>query len=374
MMQTFWFLLALLVSPSWAVTFDGSGWSRLELYYQNDQKYYGDLAFVLNSKLHIRDSISFNFRFDLIDFEGDWESLWKNPNLTNSLFHQKGYVFFYEDSKNKAFPFVFPSQFYFDYQSEFFKFRAGRAPYHFGLGANHSAGSDPFSLWLSAPDQISVYMEYNSLYFQPSVFHSFSDEKNHFSGLLQAGFSQKDWELSALYEYPFSSDPSWIELYGEYKQALWNVRLSGTYVIENQTSFSVLLESLYQLNKPRLIDVKLKAGWIEGSVKLHPNYNIGLLLANRQIFEDSESGYLIAEGRLEDILYLAPHITFYLFEKNLKLEPLFLLAYHKDQIHYEGDFSGRYQFNDNLFFDLRAGALYQEDWSFALLAQAAVSF
>ena len=383
-LKTFWLLLGLLLVlgfplSSGAVTFDWSGWSRLEAYYQSDQKYYGDLAFVLNSKLSIKDGLSFNSRWDMVNFQGDWEDLWKNPNLMSQPYHQKGYVFFYEGSKSRGLPFVLPVQFYLDYQSEFFKVRAGRAPYHFGLGANYSASKDPFALWISAPDQISVYMEYSFFYLQPSVFHHFSGNKSEFSGLLQAGLSQKDWEIQALYEYPFGLNPAWIELYGEYKKPLWNVRASGTYVLENPTRFSILLESLYRLNKPR-IDFKLKAGCLEGNVRLHPNYNVGLLLGNRHIVdegveEEAEArDYQIAKGQLENILYVAPHISFYLWEKKLKLEPLFLLAYHKEKFHYEGDFLGRYRFNDSLFFDLKAGALYQEDWIFALLAQAAVSF
>ena len=356
------------ISSSWAVTFDWSGWSRLEAYYQKDH-YYGAFAFALNSKLHIRDGISFNFRADLVDFQGDWEKFWKNPDLTKNPYHQRGYVFLYKALKNKApLPFVFPSQFYLDYQGEFFKIRAGRAPFHFGLGANHSATQNPFSLWLSSPDQISIYMEYDSFYLQPSVFHYFSE--NHFSALLQAGLSQKNWKASALYEHPFSQKSPRIELYGEYEQALWNVKINSTYSGKN--SFSALLEALYRLNSPSPIDLKLKAGWV--SMRLHPNYNIGLLTANRRMLKEAADFYQIAQGKLEDILYFSPYAVFYLLEKNLKLEPLFLLAYHKDQFQYEWDLSGQYKIQDSLFFDLTAGALYQKNWSFGLLAQAAVSF
>ena len=59
-------LLSFLPSSLWALSFDWSGWTRMNSYYQWKDSYYGSFHFVLNSNLSITDNLRFKTRLDAL--------------------------------------------------------------------------------------------------------------------------------------------------------------------------------------------------------------------------------------------------------------------------------------------------------------------
>ena len=379
--QIFFVFFVLLYLPSAkAIYLDWSGFGKIESFYQGKDNHSATIHFALNSKLHIKDSLSVQVRFDIVDLESS--SPWKGLLNNSSLLNQKGFVFLYQDfssNKKSSFPFVIPSQFYLDYKSEFATVRLGRAPYHFGLGINYLATENPFNIWMSNPDQISVYMVYEKFYIQPSVFYQQTDLKKVLSALLQGGIEQEDWKAAFLYEYPFETESfAFAELYGEYEEKNWSLKSSFSYLFRSENSFALAFEGLYNWSTYIPLDLELKAGVLNKESQFHPQYNLSLLLQNRWMREglSVEGNYNIASAQIQNSLYFAPSFSFSLFEEALKIQPLFLLAHSftEKEWSYEGNLSGKYKLQENLFFNLQTGVLYQKEWDFGLLAQAAVSF
>lgn len=368
-------------APAGALYLSWSGYGRLEAFYQDEKNHYANVFFALKPELHIRDSLSFKSRFDFLGLESSspWDMLLRH----SGRLHQRGYVFFYKDfqnSSNSSFPFLVPSQFYLDYKSEFFKARLGRAPYHFGLGASYSAVKSPFNLWMSVPDQLSVFMIYENFYLQPSLFyHHLDNDKKTASALLEGGVEQEQWKLALLYEHKFeSSARSFAELYGEYEEVNWGLKSSLSYLFQSENSFALALEGLYKQRGKIPLDWQLKAGALNNEAQFHPQYQASFLLQNRWMREGLSVGedWQIASAQVQKFMYFSPSVSLSFYEESLKLEPLFLLAhsFEKDQFSYELNFSGKYHPKESLFFNLQTGVLYQKEWIFALLAQAAVSF
>ena len=247
-----------------AVSLDWSGWTRLEAYYQHEDNYYGNFHFVLKPDLFITDNLSFKARLDLLPFLED-KKWTENLQLLESSYRQTGYVFLYKEKgkkKQSDFPlaFILPSQFYLDYQEEFFKVRLGRAPYHFGLGNTYSATNDPFSHWISLYNQVSLHIEHSLFYLQPSLLHepSLDSLKGHFFIALQAGISKEDWGLAGLYRYDFEN--SFIELFGKYKKSSWDLKAASSYLFKSGKNFSLLLEAKTKWHLQIPISFELKAG------------------------------------------------------------------------------------------------------------------
>ena len=370
---------------SFALSFDWSGWVRLDSYYQHKGNYYGDFHFALNSDISITDNLSFKSRWDSLP-------LLKGKSFVESYlllferayYRQTGYVFLYKEGQKTAqseLPFIFPSQFYLDYQEEFFKVRLGRAPYHFGLGTTYSATGSPFKHWMSLYNQLAFHLEYTSFYVQPALLHNIGSDsllKGELLAVLQAGFSQKDWTISALYQHSFKED-SFVELFGEYKRLDWDLRASSSYAFKKGTHFSLAFEGKMKLPAQIPVQLELKAGGISGDLAFHPNYDLALLFWNRWMMEEAlgQYPYQIDGGQAQKGVYLSPRVLFSFFNGALQVQPLFLLARALDKdekFSYELDLKAQYKLEDNLFFSLTAGALYTQELSLALLAQTAASF
>ena len=374
------FALLYLPTSAGAISMSWSGFGRLEAFYQDESNHYADFLFTFQPQLHIRDDLSFQVRFDLLGLEK--ASPWEQALEHSGLLHQRGYVFLYKDFNDfsqSIFPFILPTQFYLDYKSEFFKVRVGRAPYHFGLGASYSATENPFDLWMSVPDQISVYMHYESFYIQPSFFyHGLSSEKSA-SALLQGGMDQENWKVALLYEYSFEkSTGAFAELYGEYEEKNWNLKSSLSYLFRFKNSFALAFEGLYNWPAQIPLVFGLKGGALNKEAQFHPQYHPSLFLQNRWMREglSIKEGYQMATAQIQNSLYLAPSLSLSFFEESLKLSPLLLFSYSfaENQSSYELNISGNYSPQESLFFNIETGILYQKEWSFGLLAQAAVSF
>ena len=383
-------LFLLFSSPSsWAVSFDWSGWARLDSYYQYEGNHYGSFHSVLNSDIFITDSLSFKSRIDLFPFLKG-KSLDESYLLFETAYRQTGFVFWYKEEGKTALselPLVFflPTQFYVDYQEEFFKVRLGRAPYHFGLGTTYSATNNPFEHWMSLYNQLSVHVEYQSIYIQPALLHgggSSSDLKlleRPLSALLQAGIQQESWRLSALYQHVFGKD-SLIELFGEYEELNWDVKASSSYAFQPGVHFSLALEGQMKLPSSIPIRLELKTGGLSGDLAFHPNYDLALLFWNRWMTGkelSSKYPYQIAKGQAQNGVYFSPRAVFSFLDEALRIQPLFLLAGNLEdkKLNYEMDLKAEYQLDENLFFSLTAGALYaHQKVDFSLLAQTAASF
>ena len=379
------FLLLFPFSSSLAVHFDWSGWTRLEAYYQHEDNYYGDFHFVLNPDIFITDNLSLKARMDLLPFFKG-KGLMENFQLLESAYRQTGYVFLYKEKGKKQqskFPlvFLFPSQFYVDYQEEFFKVRLGRAPYHFGMGVTHSAEENPFGQWISLYNQLSLHVEYSSFYFQPALLHSASLDSSlegQFLFAFQAGLQQKNWQISALFQHAFKKD-SFLELFGEYEQVGWDLKASSSYSFKSGEHFSLALEGKMKWHIQVPVQLALKAGGVSGDIVFHPNYNLALLFWNRWMeeTESSQYPYQIADGQVQKALYLSPRAVFFFLDGALQVQPLLLLSagLEDKELNYELDLETRYQWDENLFFSLTGGALYsRQKFHLSLLAQTAASF
>ena len=380
---TLLFFQAFYLSKAGAVHLSWSGSGRLETFFKDENNYYAHFFFAFNPKLHINDSLSFQIRNDILGLEKDsyWENLLRNPGL----FHQNGYAFLYQGSTGSSklrLPFIQPSQFYLDYKSEFFKVRIGRAPYHFGLGTSYFATNSPFDLWMSVPDQVSVFMIYENLYLQPSLFYKTTTDKNTASALLQGGIDQDNWKAELLYEYKMDKDSrSFAEVYGEYEEKNWSIKSSLSYLFRSENSFALALEALYNVSKFKTpISLEFKAGVLNKEAQFHPQYNLSLFLQNRWVMRKDlsteDESHQMDFDQIQNSVYFSPSFSVSFFEESLKLQPRVLLfhSFKNNQSRYDLDVSGTYKIKDNLFFNIQAGAAYQKKWNLGLLAQAAVSF
>ena len=399
------FVFFLFSFNSWSLSFDWSGWTRVEGYYQNQpgHNYYGNYHFVLQPEIYVIDGLSVTGRLDL-------SSLAEPHFSSSSAERQTGFVFLYAENatqKKSASSRLFlrPSQIYIDYQDEFFKLRLGRAPYHFGMGITYSASEDPFQHWISAYNQAALHFEYAPFYLQPVFLHN---EFSKSAGVLQLGILNEEWKLEALYRHGFKNS-SFVELFGHYEKRDWGVKSSFSYLFEKQTSLHASLEAFLQVAARIPFQLELKMGGAVGESLFHPNYNTALLFENRLLEKRessssqatsakasdqaseaksspvAESGnqnsgedpvFQIAEGQIQKSLYVSPRLLFSFFEDRLQVRPILLLARNLDkkQYSYELDLEGMYQFGESLFLSLKGGALYAEELQFALLTQAAVSF
>ena len=274
-------------------------------------------------------------------------------------------------------------QIYLDYETEFLKFRLGRAPYHFGMGTSYSATQDPFQHWLSTYNQATLYFEYSPFYIQPSVLHQ---DKGSILGMAQAGLLKENWKVKALYQHNFKSN-SIIELFGEYEQTSWGVKSSVAYAFTENTNMTAALEAFVQIPANIPIQFEVKAGGASGTSSFHPNYNVALLFWNRLIIpQDSSSQtteelsspsfFQIAQGQIQNGLYFSPRFLFSLLNDDLRIRPIGLLVrdLKEKDFKYEFDLEGSYKLDDSFFLSLKGGALYTKSFHLALLAQAAVSF
>ncbi|MCY4320845.1 MAG: hypothetical protein OXC37_00350 [Bdellovibrionaceae bacterium] len=367
-----------------AVNIDWSGWTRLDSYYQHENSYYGEIHFVLNSNIFVTDNLSFKSRIDLFPLfkQKNWL---ENFDFLEKAYRQTGYVFLYQEEGKKRqsdFPlaFIIPSQFYADYEEEFFKIRLGRAPYHFGLGTTYSASNNPFEHWMSLYNQLSVHLEYNSFYLQPSLLHDVRPSlKGEVFLALQTGLSQKNWKISALYQHHFKKD-DFLEFFGHYKDSNWDLKTSASYLFKTGLHFSLALEGKMSLATPIPIILELKTGGLSGDIVFHPNYDLALIFWNRFIDEKQSLDkypYKIATAQVKEGLYFSPRLIFSFLDGNWQVEPLFLLAgsLQDKKLSYEWDLNTRYQWDENLFFSLTAGALYSSKKLYlSLMAQTAASF
>ena len=368
----FIFLTVVFSFCSWPLSLDWSGWTRMETYYQN-ASYYGLYNFVVQPKIHVVDGLIIKSRFDL-------HPLKPQPFSPSLVERQTGSVFFYSskshDIKSPTL-FLKLSQFYVDYQSEFFKVRLGRAPYHFGMGTSYLATQNPFQHWISIYNQVALYLEYSSFYLQPALLQR---EKN-WSFIGQAGLLKEDWRLEVLYRYKLKSS-SFVELFGRYEKTNWEVKGTGSYYFNQGVNMALSGLMKFSLNIP--LQLELKTGALLGDSAFHPGYNVALLSWNRLMLNQTpkpqSSGpapFQIAEGYAQKGMYFSPRVIFSFWREQFQLKPVLFLGRDLDKKNflYEFDLEGDFHWSERLFCSLKGGILWKNKaFNWALLAQTAVSF
>ena len=374
----FFIFLFLFSWPSWPLSLDWSGWSRVEGYYQYspDHHYYGSYHLVLQPNIHVVDGLNITGRLDL-------NTLGKSPFSPSAVDRQTGFVFVYGENSNprdlEFHPlFLSLSQIYMDYQSEFFKIRLGRAPYHFGMGLTYFASEDPFQHWISVHNQVALYLEHPQFYIQPAILNQ---KDGSFVGLAQAGFLNEGWKLSALYQHDFKKN-SFLEAFGQYGQNNWEVQGSASYAFQEQSNMLIALEALIQVPTKIPFQLEIHTGGAFGELSFHPNYDVALLFWNRRMSpleskETETNPFQMAEGQIHSGVYFSPRLLFSFLDDRFKIRPLLLLARDLEakKWNYELNLEGMYQLEESLFLSLQGGALYIDSkLKVALLAQAAVSF
>ena len=216
------FLFLFLSLPVFSASVDWSGQAKFESYsqFQYTGGNYGLYYLALDPTVHILDGLSLTLRAELREEKKKRFSqrglLIITDNQDLSFFHKS------EDIGLSA-PDVRVSQAYLDFQSETFKIRVGRAPYHFGMGATYLATNSPFLHWISSHYQLSFYADIYGIGFQPAVFV----DNNYGVLLSEFSFKQETWQVEALLQYDFSSfindtvkdedKKNLAELYGKYE-------------------------------------------------------------------------------------------------------------------------------------------------------------
>ena len=403
----FVFLLGGAPLAGRAVSFDWSGWTRIEGYYQNSSShnYYGGFHLTAAPEIHITDGLNISLRADLSN-EPQGEAY--RQDLGEGISPQGGNLFVYGiDSKKKPLgrdPYflAYISQYYIHWQSDFLKIRLGRAPYHFGMGLDYSAEKNPFHHWMSVYDQAVIYLEYGPFYLQPAFLY----EGKAPLGLLSAGQTKENWGLEALFRYDFDQEASFVSGFGRYEQKTWELKASGSYLFEGDNNISGLLAGEMEIPADFSLRAGLETGAALGDMSFHPNHDPALLLWNRfmeapaksqgsypagHVPTSAEEGtpqpkqaeiyyqphHITAGGRLSKGAYVSLYARFSFWRESLKIKPSALLArdFSRKKFDYELDLEGIYKIEENLFFKLKGGILFhKKDLHLAVLAQTAISF
>ena len=372
-----------MVQPSWSLTLDWKGFSRTEVYYESSPEdvYYGNLHLILKPEIKVTDSLSIFTRLDLYPFsafeqddlgQGQAENIFLNRavflNSIKSL-----------EEAGSADPLFFNlSQIYLTYKTEFFNFKLGKAPYHFGLGVTYSAETSSFDNWISTFNQMAFYFEYSSFYFQPSFLLVGKD----LLSVNQIGMQGNEWNAEALVRYNFKFSKFFVEAFGVYKQDSIDTKLSISYSFEDEDSLklAVIFEGGVDLPINLASRFDLKAGYVSEEGSLHPNYDVSLLIGNRMTksldgFSPNEAS--IVEGQISDMTYLSPRFSFYFFQDILKITPIVSFNYglSEKELLYEFDLQAHYNLEENFSILIQAGFLpgLKKNY-YGLLTQAAVTF
>lgn len=381
-----------------ALTFDWTGYSRLDAYYQTEEsRMYGGYQLVLQPTLSALDDLNISGR---VEFYTPQSGKLFYPSTVDRSFGLP--LFYWENGKARKglrFSTLFPeiSQLYIDYKTEFFQLQGGRSPRHFGLGVTYNNREDPFSYWISTLNQLFFYTEYGPFYIQPT----FIAESESFLGLFQGGLMMDFWQVEALYRYNTKKGEHYAEAFGKYGKEKWELRFSFSYKEADNSSFGLAFEGEARLPwrfKPK---IQLKGGLASKEFFFHPAYDVALLFQNysgeakslpvpgsiseQTALTETEEGLVplqkyekklfIQEGTLQDLIYFASQMEFSFF-KDFKVSPLILIAYlnSEKQLNYELDLQMEYKLEENLTFALKGGALYRKKWNLGILSQAAVTF
>ncbi len=401
----FLFVFLFIAQPAWSLTLDWKGFSRTEVYYENSRPiirdktlsktevhygvnpekfYYGNFHLVLKPEIRVIDGLSVFSRLDLHPFS---PSVYSSSNR-----RQTGVVFLNSIESSKSTEesnllFLNLSQIYVTYKTEFFKLKLGKAPYHFGLGVTYSAETSPFDHWISTFNQMALYFEYSHFYLQPSVF---LDDGETIS-INQIGMQGDKWNVEALVQYNLTEEESFIEAFGTYKEGSVDTKLSVSYFFadnedKDNEELAVVFEGGIDLPIRLSPRFELKGGYASEWFRIHPNYNVALLLGNRvinlretkktQLSDDDELA--IAEGRIHDVAYLSPRISFHFLQDTLKITPIVSLDYKlsDEKLRYELDLQAHYKLEENFSVLIQGGVLrvLEKNYIYGFLAQAAVTF
>ncbi len=376
------FLCLFVVQPTWSLTLDWKGFSRTEVYYEasSETSYYGNFHLILKPEIQVVDGLSVFSRLDLYSFDESFKQSYLLGERQTGVIFSKGI----KSSEEKLKPlFLNLSQIYITYETEFFKLKLGRAPYHFGLGITYSAETSPFDHWISTFNQLAFYFEYSSFYVQPSIF--LTSDKDALS-VNQIGLQGDNWNIETLIRYSLKSSKFFIETFGAYKDNFVDTKLSLSYFSEDedQLKLAVIFEGGVDLPIGLSPRFEVKSGYVSKEFFVHPNYDVALLLGNRLthpvVATQSESTLnelIIAEGRISDKAYVSPRLSFSFLQDTLKITPIVSVDYilSLKKLHYEFDLQAHYNLEENFSILIQGGVLPSaEKIYYGLLAQAAVTF
>ena len=388
-----------MIQPVGAVTFDWQGFSRVEFYHSQtpkDKFNYGNFHTVLKPRIQVVDGLSVYGRLDLFPLKHMLTETEAFTKLEGSFAERQTGLVFVQNSKMLSLKkedtllMLSLSQFYFTYETDFFKFQLGKAPYHFGLGVTHSAETDAFDHWITHLDQVSAYFEYFQFYVQPLVYRWGS--KLYAS--VQGGMTQENWGVEAFYRYDVDTSETFAEVFGRYNHPLFDGRLSVSYFFEEALKLGVAFEGAAFLPHP-FPQLEIKAGYASEGFYFHPNYDVALLLWNRQTHVSSahpkdkqdelksllvsflDMGEEIVAGRVNGVAYFSPRVSFSFVDDSVQVQPVVSVGYDltDNDLYYEADLNLKYSLENNFSVSLQGGALYGDGEIFyGVLSQATVTF
>ena len=372
-LRVFIALCFLIPSSALGLTMDWSGFMRGEFYAQKSERnMYGNYHLVLQPELQIADRLSVVSSLELAP---SYDENFFTPSF---LERRAGVIFFHRPSLgedlNSSSLLLNVSQLYVNYGSEFFRFRFGRAPYHFGLGITYNDGRDPSHYWFSSFNQIALYLEYSAFYLKPVLLQ----DQDKLLALIQVGLKNSLWKLEGLYRYDQSLSQGFLEVYGEYLKNRWDAKISVSYLFTDELTVGVAVEGSVKTSLPIPSRFEFKGGMASKNFSFHPNYDVAFLMWNRLISRTENSAkILLQDVQVNDVAYFSPAWRVNLHNNRLSLRPAIVLGWllTDKAPHYELDLKAQYDFSRNFSISLTGGLLYKNKKSdYGFLTQAAVTF
>ena len=263
--------LILASQAALAISIDWSGGYRIEYNDINsptldehpDPKSYGLQYLYLNPKIVASDGVNIVGRFDIM---GSQTPAYKNSQLGSIIGGGIGNEPRI-NSQNQESSNVSVSQLYLNVNHEYGSLIAGRAPFEFGLGITHNAGTGPFAHWYDTRDGVAYKFIVDNISFMPMLSRvsqknygrgvTASDEtivfeyKNKDNGA-EAGVVQQS-RKSSLESNDALSATNPLPVAGASVASAWNTKTVNLYLGRSWTSFKFKFEASFLTGETGLL-------------------------------------------------------------------------------------------------------------------------
>ena len=283
-------------------------------------------------------------------------------------------------------------QLHFVYSNEYGQLSLGRSNKHFGLGILYNSGMGLFDHWYDARSFISYKLVHQDFYIQPTI------DRSHNAYFLEAGYKGLDFlSVEALYSSPFGKKKDGsktVGIYATYEQDSFSVSLEGQQVYKSATQKDrlIALQLGWQLNYK--MGFSLQGGWTSPQARIHPNYDLGLLLWNYtpSVAANTSPASIVSSTAkkadsfqaddqvIEGVMYLSPHFEFNPLDK-LAIQAGVNVGWNTDpknkkMIGYELGLTAEYAVTDGIVWRNQAGLLWlgNKQPQYGFRSQAAIAF